>query len=137
MNPVMVFETNAWKLVLLVALMTTIVMSLCWKAPRRTVPRGELHGLAFAGLCLYLVGGIALMAHHGDVAGLVFAGGIALCALAVWLSRGVDSEGPPPDDEEPVDEPTPPDPDGLPALDWDEFERAFQAYAARDRAGTA
>jgi hypothetical protein len=112
-------------------------MSLCWSAPRRKVPRSDLHQLALAGLCLYLVGGFALFLHHQDLAGLVFAAGIVTCALAVWLSRGVDSEGPPPDDEEPADEPTPPDPDGLHELDWDEFERAFQAYAARDRAGTA
>ena len=63
--------------------------------------------------------------------------GIVICALAVWLSRGVDSEDPPPDDDPPADEPSPPGPDGFPELNWDEFERAFNDYATRDRAGRA
>ena len=133
----MVVETNVWKVLLLVGLLTAIVMSLCWAAPRRAVARSELHGLAFAGLCLYAVGGVALAVHHQALASLGFAGGIVICALAVWLSRGVDSEDPPPDEEHPIDEPPPPGPDGVPRLDWDEFERAFRDYAARERAGTA
>lgn len=133
----MVFETNAWKLLLLVALATTIVMSLCWAAPRRAVPRSDLYRLVFAGICLYVVGGLALVVHREALAGILFAAGIVTCALAVWLSRGVDSEDPPPDDDPPADEPSPPGPDGYPALDWDDFERAFRDYAARDRAGRA
>jgi hypothetical protein len=135
----MVVETNAWKLLLLVGLMVTIVMSVAWSAPRRAVPRRDIHGLAFSGLCLYAVGAFALVVHRHTLAGLVFAAGIVNCALAVWLSRGVDSEDPPPDDggDEPVDEPSPPGPDGMPEVDWDDFERAFHAYAARDRAGKA
>ncbi|HEY5318047.1 MAG TPA: hypothetical protein VIJ20_08705 [Solirubrobacteraceae bacterium] len=133
----MVFETNAWKVLLLVGLLATIVMSLCWSAPRRSVARSDLYGLVLAGVCLYAVGGLALFLHHRALAGLVFAGGIVICALAVWLSRGVDAEDPPPDDERPADDPTPPGPDGLPELDWDQFEVAFRAYAARERAGSA
>lgn len=133
----MVVETNVWKVLLLVGLMTTIVMSVCWAAPRRQVPRSDIHRLAFSGLCLYAVGAFALVVHRHTLAGLVFAAAIVNCALTVWLSRGIDSEDPPPDDgSEPVDEPSPPGPDGLPRVDWDEFERAFCAYAARDRAGT-
>lgn len=131
----MVVETNAVKLLLLVGLMVTIVMSVCWRAPRRAAPRSEVHALAWVGVCLYAVGGLALFLHRPSLAGLVFAGGIVICALAVWLSRGVDSEDPP-DDEEPAEAPSPSGPDGLPEFDWDEFERAFQAYAARDRART-
>ncbi|MDQ6805448.1 MAG: hypothetical protein M3065_10900 [Actinomycetota bacterium] len=134
----MVVETNVWKVLLLVGLMVAIVMSLCWRAPRRAVSRSDLHRLVFSGVCLYSVGGFALAVHRPALAGLVFAAGIVTCAIAVWLSRGVDSEDPPPpDDEDPVDEPSPPGPDGMPELDWDEFERAFGAYAARDRAGKA
>jgi hypothetical protein len=132
----MVVETNVLKLLLMVVLLITIVMSLFWTAPRRTVPRGELQGLAFLGVCFYAVGGFALVVHHPTVAGLVFAAGIVTCALAVWLSRGVDSQDPP-DEQEPAGEPPPSGPDGLRELDWDEFERAFRAYATRDRAGTA
>jgi hypothetical protein len=132
----MVVETNAWKLLLMVGLMATIVMSVGWTAPKRSVPRRDLYHLVFGGVCLYVVGGLALLAHRHGLAGLVFAAGIVTCALAVWLSRGVDSEDPPHDDE-PEDEPSPPGPDGLPDLDWDQFERAFRAYAERERAGSA
>jgi hypothetical protein len=132
-----VVETNMWKVLLLVGLMTTIIMSVAWAAPRRRVPRSEIHGLAFSGLCLYVVGAFALVVHRHTLAGLVFAAGIVNCALAVWLSRGVDFEDPPPDDDsEPADEPSPPGPEGVPVVDWNEFERAFRAYAARDRART-
>src|ERR1700733_2253093 len=106
----MVVETNVWKVLLMVGLLAAIVMSVSWSAPRRAVPRSDIHGLAFAGLCLYAVGAFALVEHRQSLAGLVFAAGIVVCALAVWLSRGVDSEGPPPDDEEPADEPAPPGP---------------------------
>jgi hypothetical protein len=132
----MVVETNVIKLLLLVGLLVAIVMSVCWTAPQRAVPRSDLHGLALLGLCLYAVGGFALFLHRHTLAGLVFAAGIVICALAVWLSRGVDSHDPP-DDKEPADEPPPPGPDGLPRLDWDEFEHAFRTYAAGDRAGKA
>ncbi|HWF73587.1 MAG TPA: hypothetical protein VG186_09600 [Solirubrobacteraceae bacterium] len=134
----MVLETNVWKVLLLVGLAVAIVMSLCWRAPRRAVSRSDLHRLVFSGVCLYAVGGFALVVHRHALAGFVFAGGIFTCAVAVWLSRGVDSEDPPDDDDPPADEPSPPPrPDGLSTVDWDDFERAFQAYAARDRAGTA
>jgi hypothetical protein len=132
----MVVETNVVKLLLLVGLLAAIVMSLCWTAPRRAVPRSDLHGLALLGVCFYAVGGFALFVHRETLAGLVFAAGIVTCALAVWLSRGVDSGGPPPDDEEPADDPPPTGPDKIPTLDWENFERAFRDYATRDRAGT-
>jgi hypothetical protein len=133
----MVVQTNVVKVLFLVGLLVVIVMSLCWTAPRRAVPRSDLHGLALLGVCLYAVGGFALFLHRETLAGLVFAGGIVICALAVWLSRGVDSGDPPPDDEESADEPPPSGPDNVPALDWDEFEHAFRDYAARDPAETA
>ena len=133
----MVVEANEWRLLLAVVLVLVIVLSVCSSAPRRVVPRRELHRLVLSGLALYAIGGVAALAHRATLAGLVFAAGIFTCALTVWLSRGPDSEDPPGHDE-PSDEPPPsPGPDGLPHLDWDEFERAFRAYAARDRAGTA
>lgn len=131
----MVAETNVWKLLLLVGLMTTIVMSMCWSAPRRAVMRSELHRLVFCGVCLYAVGGFALLEHRHSLAGLVFAAGIVTCALAVWLSRGTDAEDPGPGDE-PAEEPPPPGPGGS-GVGWDEFERAFRAYAEREPAGSA
>jgi hypothetical protein len=72
------------------------------------------------------------MTHHPALAGLVYAAGIAVCALAAWLSRGTDSEDPP-DDDEPVGEQPPPEPDGMPWFDWALFEREFRSYAERER----
>jgi hypothetical protein len=122
----------AWKLVLAVALAGAILLSACASAPRRAAPPGDLRRLVAAALALYVVGGIASLTHHPELAGLVYAAGIAACALAAWLSRGSDSEDPPRGDE-PVDEHPPPEPDGLPRLDWGEFERAFRAYSERER----
>lgn len=133
----MVVEPNAWRLLLAVALLLAIVLSVCWAAPERAVPRSDLHRLVLSGLGLYAVGGLASLDHRQTLAGLVFAAGIVTCALAVWLSRGTDSEDPP-HDEEPADEPPPAGgPDGLPELEWDHFERAFRAYVDREPAGTA
>jgi hypothetical protein len=132
----MVVEANEWRLLLAVALVVVIVLSVCSSAPRRVVPRRDLHRLVFSGLSLYAVGGVAALAHRATLAGLVFAAGIVTCALTVWLSRGPDSEDPPAEDE-PTDEPPRPGPDGVPRLEWDEFERAFRAYAAGERVGTA
>ncbi|MEA2197502.1 MAG: hypothetical protein QOJ25_1553 [Solirubrobacteraceae bacterium] len=132
----MVVELNAWRLLLAVALVMAIVLSICWAAPERAVPRTDLHRLILTGLGLYSVGGVAALTHHQTLAALVFAAGIFICALAVWLSRGTDSEDPP-EGKEPADQPPPPGPDGLPLLDWDDFERAFRAYAARERVETA
>ena len=132
----MVVELNAWRLLLAVALVLAIVLSVCWAAPARVTPRSDLHRLIFTGLLLYCVGGMAAVTQHETLAALVFAAGIFICALAVWLSRGTDSEDPPDGREEPADEPPPPKPDGLPVFDWDSFERAFRAYATRERAET-
>jgi hypothetical protein len=129
-------EPNDWRLLIAVVLVMAIVLSVCWAAPQRAVARGDLHRLVLSGLSLYVVGGVAALAHRQTLAGLVFAAGIFTCALAVWLSRGTDSEDPP-EDFEPAEQPPPPGPDGLRELDWNEFESAFRAYAARDRAGTA
>jgi hypothetical protein len=122
----------AWKLVLAVALAGAILVSACASAPRRAAPPGDLRRLVAAALVLYVVGGIASLTRHSELAGLVYSAGIAACALAAWLSRGSDSEDPPRGDE-PVDEQPPPEPDGLPSLDWAEFERAFRAYSERQR----
>lgn len=124
--------SDAWKLVLAIALAGAIFVSLYARAPRRAIPGGELRRLVISALGLYGVGGLASATHHPMLAALVYAAGIAVCALAAWLSRGSDSEDPP-DGEEPVDEQPPPEPDGLPTFDWTAFEQEFRAYA--DRSG--
>jgi hypothetical protein len=129
----MIVSTSvAWKLVLAVTLAGAILVSAYASAPRRPVPQGDLRRLVAAALALYVVGGVASLTHHPALAGLVYATGIVACALAAWLSRGSDSEDPPRGDE-PVDEQPPPEPDGVPSLDWAEFERAFRAYSERER----
>jgi hypothetical protein len=127
--------SDAWKLLLAVWLAAAILLSAFASAPRRTVPTGDLKRLVISAIGLYLVGGLASLTGHPALAGLLYASGIVICALAAWLSRGTDSEDPPPGGEEPVDERPPPEPDGLPEFDWGDFERAFRAYAQRPRAG--
>jgi hypothetical protein len=127
----------AWKLVLALVLVGAVALSAFAKAPRRPLPAADLRHLVFGALSLYGVGVLASMTHHPVLAGIVYAAGISACALAAWLSRGDDSEGPPRGDE-PSDQEPPPDPDGMPEFDWRAFEREFRRYARRPRepAGT-
>jgi hypothetical protein len=125
--------SEAWKLVLALALAAAIFVSLCARAPRRTIPGSDLRRLVISALALYAVGGLASLTHHRLLAALVYASGIVICALAAWLSRGTDSEDPP-GGEEPEDEQPPPEPDGLPGFDWNAFEREFRSYAERETA---
>lgn len=125
----------AWKLVLVFVLVGGIVLSACARAPRRPLPRPELRRLVFAALTLYAVGVYASLTHHAALAGVVYASGIAACALAAWLSRGSEPDDPPDDGggQGPTDREPPPDPDGLPVFDWTAFERQFRAYSKRSR----
>src|SRR5947209_4378558 len=118
----------AWKLVLAIVLGAGIFASAYARAPRRSVPGGDLRRLVLAALALYGVGGIASLTHHPFVAALVYSAGIVVCALAAWLSRGSDSEDPP-RGEDPEDEQPPPEPDRIPRFDWAAFERQFRDYS--------
>ena len=129
-------SSNIWKLGLAAALIIAIFVSAYATAPRETVPGVDLRRLVFSAVALYLVGLLAAVTHHALLAAIVDSAGIGVCALAVWLSRGSDSEDPPPDGEEPTDERPPPSPDGLPEFDWASFERGFRTYADRDRVGS-
>jgi len=120
--------SDAWKVVLAIVLGAGIILSAYARAPRRAVPGGDLRRLVLSALGLYAVGGLASLTHHPELAGFVYAAGILLCALAAWLSRGVDPEDPPSDGEDPADEQPPPGPDSLPSLNWLAFERDFRAY---------
>jgi len=119
------------KLAFAVALVGAIFLSACARAPRQAVPRSELRRLVLCALTLYAVGGLASLTHHGALAGLVYGSGILVAALAAWLSRGRDADDPPDDSNEPVDEQPPPEPDGIPRLDWAAFEREFREYTER------
>jgi hypothetical protein len=107
-----------------------ILGSACARAPRHSVPTGELRRLVASALVLYAVGGLATLTHHSALAALIYASGIAIAALAAWLSRGRDQDDPP-GGTEPFDEPPPPEPDGVPRLDWDRFEREFRDWERR------
>jgi len=120
----------ALKLMVALALGTAILASARARAPRRPVPRSDLHWLVVASLALYAVGGVASLTRHAVLAVLLCASGIAACTLAAWLSRGIDPGGPP-DDSEPVDEHPPPEPDEVPGFDWAAFEQGFRAYSRR------
>ncbi|MBV9309656.1 MAG: hypothetical protein JOZ73_02430 [Solirubrobacterales bacterium] len=129
--------SGAWKLALAIFLGALICTSALANAPSKPVPREELKRLVLSAVALYAVGTLAFFTHHAVVAAIVYAAGIAVCALAAWLSRGGDSEEPP-GHEEPEDEEPPPEPDGVPRFDWAAFEREFRAHCARERerAGT-
>jgi hypothetical protein len=129
--------SSAWKLVLAVALGGAILASAYARAPRRSFPAPELRRLVFAAVVLYAAGTAASLTRHPVLAAVLCAAGIAVSALAAWLSRGSDSGGGPPPGDEPVDEHPPPDPDGVPRLDWAAFERDFRGYASRLREPTA
>ncbi len=122
----------AWKLAFAVALLVTIFVSACARAPRQSVPGSQLRQLVVCALGLYAVGGLASLTHHDLLAGLIYGAGIMVAALAAWLSRGRDQEDPPGGDE-PVDAQPPPEPDGMPRLNWDLFEREFREYSERLR----
>jgi hypothetical protein len=128
---VLVPLTVAWKLGFAVLLVVAIFASACARAPRRAVPPAELRRLVVCSLILYAVGGLASLTHHAALAAVVYGAGISVAALAAWLSRGRDQEDPPDDGHQPVDEQPPPEPDGVPRLDWARFEREFREYARR------
>ncbi len=127
----MIPPAYAWKLVLAVALFAAIVTSAYARAPRHAASGAELRRLVAGALALYGVGTIAILSRHAVLAALLYAAGIAVSALAAWLSRGTDSGGGPPPGDEPADQQPPRDPDGLPTFDWAAFEREFSAYASR------
>ena len=115
---------------LAIALCGVILASAFAHAPNRRPPDAELRRLILSSLGLYVIGGLAFLTHHPMLAGLVFAAGISISALAAWLSRGSGPQRPP-DDEEPDDAHPPSDPDGLPPFDWGAFERDLRAYLKR------
>jgi hypothetical protein len=127
----------AWKLMLAVVLVGAIAVGARARAPRRPVPGSDLRRLVLSALTLYGMGVFASLSHHVVLAASMYVGGISVCTLAAWLSRGGDSEDPPGGDQ-PIDEQPPPEPDGMPRFDWRAFEREFRRYADRRRepAGT-
>jgi len=128
--------STVWKLAFAAALVAAIFMSAWARAPRQSVPSAELHRLVLCALTLYVVGALASLTHHAALAVVVYGAGITVSALAAWLSRGRDQEDPP-GGGEPVDEQPPPEPDGVPSLDWAAFEREFRDYSERERETSA
>jgi hypothetical protein len=129
--------SSGWKLALTVGLMVAILGSISVRPPGRPVARHELRRVVLAALLLYAVGAVASMLHRGQLAGIVYAAGIFVGSLAVWLSRGSDrGDGPdgPGGDEPPQDRYPPVGPDGVPLFDWEEFDRE-RAIWGRARAG--
>lgn len=125
-----VLRSEAWKLALALALVATIFGGAFARAPRRTVPGRELRMMVLAALGLYAVGALASLTRHPALAAVVYAAGIAVCALAAWLSRGAEPDDPRGGPDSEAEDP-PEGPDGSPDVDWSEFERAFRAYAHR------
>ena len=110
------------------ALFAAVVLSACVRGPVRTPPAAELRRMIGSALALDAVGAIALLAGLGTLAAVVSAAGIAVAALAAWLSRGREGREPPGGDDPPHD--PPPDDEGGGPVDWDQFERELGEYAA-------
>jgi hypothetical protein len=121
----------AWRVAFAIGFCTLIFVSAFARAPRQALPSWELRRLIVCALTLYAVGAYASVTEHKLLAGFVLGSGILVSALAAWLSRGRDQEDPPPEGHEPIDEQPPPEPDGVPRLDWAAFERDFRAYDRR------
>lgn len=114
--------TLIWKLALAVALGAAIFASALVRPPRRSYQRGDLRLMIGAALGLYCVGLGASLSSHSAVAAVVYACGIGISALAVWLSRGSDRWEPPGRDDSP-EAPPPIGPDDPPEIDWEAWER--------------
>lgn len=130
--------TLIWKLALAAVLGTAIFASALISPPRRSFPRADLRVMVGAALGLYCVGLGASLSHRAAVAAVVYACGVAISALAVWLSRGSDRSEPPPG-EDPPQAPPPAGPEDRPQIDWEAFERQLGVYAQqreRERALT-
>jgi uncharacterized membrane protein YfcA len=112
------------------ALIAAIVISASVRAPRRHVPTPELRRLLLAALALYIVGGVAISDGRTTLAIVAFAAGVVSSAFAAWLSRGSDQDDGP-GGSEPLDRRPPPEPDGLPEVDWERFERELRDWARR------
>jgi len=113
------------------ALIVAIAISAAARAPRRHVPAPELGRLLLATVILYAVGTLAVLDGHATPAIAAFAGGVIASAFAAWLSRGTDSDDPPGGGPDPSDRTPPPEPDGLPEIDWDTFERERRDWAQK------
>ena len=127
----LVSPSLAWKLVLAAALLGAIAASQLARAPTHPAATEELRRLVVCALSLYAVGFLGSLTGHPLLAALVYSTGIAICALASWMARG-DSEDPP-EDSEPFSERPPPDPDGLPEIDWGRFDADREAYTSRSQ----
>ncbi|HWD63547.1 MAG TPA: hypothetical protein VG405_00105 [Solirubrobacteraceae bacterium] len=128
---------SGWKLILTAGLLVAILGSVCLRAPRRPIARFELRQLVLSAMLLYGIGVVASVVHRGGLAGVLYASGIVVCSVAVWLSRGFDrGDGPdgPGGSEPPTDEDPSTGPDGIPPWDWDAFERERAAWSERNPA---
>jgi hypothetical protein len=124
--------TIVWKLIPTVLLGAILIAGLTARPPRTPVTPAELIRLVLSIVGLYLAGGGALLAHRTGLAAVAFGAGLALCALAVWWSRGGT---PPPrqDDGErdvPVGPVGPPDP--VSPVEPVEFDWSFYEEQVRD-----
>lgn len=123
--------STSWKLLLTGGLLAAIVGSVCLRAPRRSIDRLELRRLVVSALLLYGIGAVASLLHRGALAGVLYASGIIVCSVAVWLSRGTDrGDGPDgPGGTRPPTEDPGTGPEGVPPYEWD-----WEAFE-RERAG--
>ncbi len=136
----MIAATGSLKVALALALLVAVALAARGRAPRTALGRARATSLLLVAVCLYALGLLAAFGDQRSLATFVYAAGIGVCALALWLSRGSDPGGGPGGGDS-GDEQPPPDPGGAPAFDWEAFERQFRDYArrsdGRDRASSS
>lgn len=119
----------AEKALIALLLIAVITISVFARAPRQAISGPELRRLMLGALCLYAAGAAAALSDHPTLAICTLGTGVIVAALAAWLSRGSDQDDPP-GGVRPFHRP-PPEPDGVPEIDWDRFERDLRDWARR------
>jgi hypothetical protein len=111
--------TDAAKLLLTAVLATALAGALLGPPPSEP-RRGTAAVLAATGVSLYALALIVALGGDGTLGTALVGPGVALLAVAGWLSRGSDDGGDDPDEA--------PEPE-LPPVDWDEFDRLRDEWA--------
>ena len=108
-------------------LLLTAVLAVALAGALLGPPPGEPHrrpaaALAVAGCSVYVLALIVALGGDGTLGTALVGPGVALLAVAGWLSRGSDDGGGGGDDDDLAPEPK------LPPVDWDEFDRLREVW---------
>lgn len=131
----MTITLGLWcKLALTALMLGSIGGAFFGRRPRREHGRGFCRALALLAVACYAGAAVALVDRASTASAILLVTAIEGSCVAVWLARagGEDSGGGGGDGGSEPEQPPP--------FDWDEFERAFRAYArerGRPRGGVS